>query len=357
MIRGQAACAQSNLLTSDARTKSTREARLSRLASLALLPLLSALAACGDDGGGDTPKADQSQTDGGVMGTPMDGGMSGMPMTMIPRRDAQAGETPETQIPLCQRANPNTCPTGEICDVVIEADPVAMGFKAYTGCVKPGRERAAGDPCDPDLRRAERYTAPDLKAVVFRDPCGPGLVCAPNRSVRGAYSCQTECSSGQIDGAAFGCEGANEVCWPAGQITEYCRAADSCSIEKQTGCLGGEGCYMLPGDDLKQFVALCLPEPPMGMTTATGDRCGTNSCSPGSVCLGPVRMPISNWTQTNVTCRQTCNGEMGTAPAADEDAGLPSGLCKATEKCEPYSASGLLLSAITAPPYGQCEAQ
>lgn len=323
---------------------------MTRLSWLSVFPLLCAWSvACGDDGGGSST----TPTDAGMMSTgTMDSGTQG-PM-VIPRRDAQVTETPDP-IAQCNRANPSACPAGEVCDVLVRRFAGDMQYTLYTGCVKAASERGAGDPCNPDITAGNVYEAEGLKDPVFRDPCGPGLVCAPNRQVRGGYSCQTACSGGQID-EPFACEDPTALC-ASTDIAEFCRKADGCSVEKQTGCLGGEACYLLPSDDQKQLLAFCSPEP--AMPDADGMPCRSLvSCKPGSVCLGPVRMPISSWTDTNVICRPTCNGQSGQAPAtSDEDAGVPSGLCSATTRCEPYSASGLLLSSIPAPPFGQCEAQ
>jgi hypothetical protein len=281
---------------------------------------------------------------------------SGQVPMVIPRRDAQVSETPDP-ITQCERANPSACPAGEVCDLLIRRFAGQTQFALYTGCVAAANERAEGDPCNARLTSGEPYVAKDLKDPVFRDPCGPGLVCAPNRDVRGAFSCQKECSSGAIGDQPFGCEDPSALCIGT-EIAEYCYKTDGCNVEKQTGCRAGEACYLVPSEDQKQLLGLCWAE--AQMPTADGvPGCSPITCNAGSVCLGPVRMPISSWTDTNVMCRPICNGESGQAPSAssDEDAGVPSGLCNASSRCEPYSASGLLLSSIPAPPFGQCEAQ
>jgi hypothetical protein len=322
---------------------------VTHLSWLSLICVL-ASSACGDDGGGSTP----TPTDAGVV-SKMDGGSSDKP-TMIPRRDAQVETTPDP-ITECDRNNANACASDEVCDLLLRQLPDGrLGF--YTGCVKATRERAEGDVCDWDLTKGDPYELPGLKDVVFRDPCGAGLVCATNRKVPGAFSCQSVCSSGQLGDAPYRCQDPTTLCAPASPmgISEFCRKSDGCSVEKQTGCLGREACYLVPSTDRKQLLTFCTSEP----MTATADGapgCSPVTCKPGSACLGPVRMPIASWTDGNTTCRPVCNGQMGQAPAADEDAGVPFGLCSATTRCEPYSASGLLLSSIPAPPFGQCEAQ
>ena len=349
MIPGQAACAPLDLPTSHALQR--KNTRASRRSWLSVFPVLCAVSivtiGCGDDGG-DAPTM---PVDAGMNGTmTMDGG----PMA-IPRRDARVSETPDP-ITACKRVDPNACPAGEVCDLLIRLYPGDMQYTLYTGCVKAARERAEGDPCNPDPTAAELYEVEGLTDPVFRDVCGPGLVCAPNRKVRGAFSCQTSCSSGAIDDP-FECEDATAVCASSNAaLGEFCRKADGCNVEKQTGCLGGEACYLVPSDDQKQLLTFCSPEPVM--PDADGQQCrALVSCKPGSVCLGPVNQPLSAWNNTNLLCRPVCNGQSGEAPATDEDAGVPSGLCSATTRCAAFAESGLLLSSIPTPPFGQCESQ
>lgn len=270
---------------------------------------------------------------------------------VIPRRDAQVSETPDPITP-CNRANPN-CPAGEVCDVLVRRFAGESQFSLYTGCVKAARERAEGDPCNPDPTSGERYEVEGLKDPVFRDICGPGLICAPNRNVRGAFSCQPACSAGQID-EPFGCEDPTALCaGSSAALSEFCRKADGCNVEKQTGCRPGEACYLVPSDDSKQLLAFCSPEPPT--PDADGAACRSLvSCKAGSVCLGPMNQPVSAWSNSNLLCRPVCNGQ---SQAADEDAGVTSGLCSATTRCAAFAESGLLLSSIPTPPFGQCESQ
>jgi hypothetical protein len=336
MIRGQAAWA---------------------LSLFSLLCALTGVAACGDDGGGGS----STPTDAGLPKSGNGGGGAGGSRgpTVIPRRDAQVMET-ESPITACDRANPS-CATGETCDILFRSTP--DGLEISTGCVREDpRERAEGDPCSVNPSGDEPYEADGLKDTIFREQCGPGLVCAPNRKVRGAYSCQKTCVARGLLGesAAVVCEDPASLCLQATQFTEYCRKTEGCNVEKQTGCLGGESCYLIPSSDRMQLLGVCSAtvDPP---TADNAPGCSPASCNPGSVCLGPVQQPISAWTDTNRVCRPVCNGQTGEAPATpptnDEDAGVPSGLCSATTRCQPYSASGLVLSSISAPPFGQCEAQ
>lgn len=308
--------------------------------------------ACGGDDSGSTPTTTPDA--GTKSGSSMDGGSKNGGMTMIPRRDAQVANT-EDPITACGLDNPDVCASGEVCDLLIRQQGAQFGF--YHGCVKETPERREGDPCDPEIMNTTPYETEGLNDLVYRDPCGAGLVCAPNRKVRGAWSCQPECSSG-TNAPPFACADATALCLGTSTgYSEYCRKSDGCNVEKQTGCVGNEACYLIPSDNSKQLLAFCsgVPDKP------TPDNMPCESivgCKPGSVCLGPVRSPISAWMSTDLMCRPVCNGEKGTAPAQmDEDAGLPSGLCSETTRCVPYSESGLVLSSISTPPFGQCEAQ
>jgi hypothetical protein len=351
-MRGQAACAPIAFVPLDARSVRARASSWFRHLPLASVFLVGALGvmACGGD---DTSGTKTTPTDAGIgtggTGTRTDGGSKagsgGGQSQNIPRRDAQVAEDP---IAACDLESPS-CPSGDVCDVLLRRAAGATEFTVKAGCVKAGRERAEGDPCDLDpTNDGEPYMVAGLTEIVYREPCGPGLVCAPSSRIRGGYSCQRFCS------AKVPCPDATSLC-SKGPILPYCRKSDGCNAVKQTGCAPGEACYLVPSDDEKQLLALCVGT----AATVTPDGtpgCAPNSCNPGSVCLGPVRMPISAWTDTNVVCRRLCNGEMGTAPAtSDEDAGVPVGLCNETTRCEPYSASGLLLSSISSPPFGQCE--
>jgi hypothetical protein len=311
--------------------------------------------ACGDDSDA-KPVSDAGVKDAAVSDASIP--------RMIPRRDAQVAT--EDPIPQCDRADKNSCGANEVCDLVYRIAPGAQQIEAYTGCVPAERERALGDPCSADPTTGVPISLPGLLDTVFRDPCGPGLVCAPNRAVRGAGSCQPVCASGALDdvSAAVPCKGTNEVCLRATQVSEYCRKADACDPTKQTGCKPGEGCYMRWTDDVRGLVAFCSPKPdkPAPEGTAGLGMCGPLSvCRAGSVCLGPVRKPITTWfddVNANFTCRPVCtsSGDIFESDAgADADGGVGTGKCPSNTKCEPFSESGLSLKAIPAPPYGQCE--
>jgi hypothetical protein len=303
--------------------------------SLALLGV-----ACGDD--------DAPATDAGAK----DAASSDSGPSHIPRRDAAVSTT--DAIPVCDRSDPLGCGPGQVCDLVIRRAPSETQFTVYTGCVEARRERAAGDPCDPDLTSGAPYSAPGLTDEVYTDPCAAGLICAPDRAVRGGATCQPVCSSGQLLGdTPLACQSSTAVCLLGGQFVEFCRESERCDVEKQTGCRGGEGCYLRPGNDGKSLLAVCRALP--AMPVANGQPCtGFYACNPGSLCLGPVHLPPSRWQQTDLRCRPACGNSGADQDAGADDAGVGDG-CKAGAQCTPFSESGLNLSSIPKPPYGQCE--
>jgi hypothetical protein len=259
-----------------------------------------------------------------------------------------------------------------------------MQYTPYRGCVEPGlvAERGAGDICDLDLTNSPLYKTEGLIDEVRREVCGPGLVCAPDRVVRGLGRCQTECSSGLADAAGqldpttvIPCAGADEICLDATRVTEYCRKQDGCDAVKQTGCRpnSGEACFLTPSNDWRRIVSVC--ELPFDMPMADGaGPCGRFTCNVGSSCLGPSPLTPEQWQSGDLKCRRICgsNGVSGTAGAGgkagaggasgqaassadDSDAGVPLGTCLGSATCEPFTTPSTLLSSIPAPPHGLCE--
>jgi hypothetical protein len=303
--------------------------------------------ACGDDddkkGGGD------ASTDAAV-----DAGGN-----FIPKRDASVA--PTDPIIDCDRFGPNTCPTGTVCDVVVRLFAGEDALTIYTGCVEPTRERGLGDPCDPDFTAGTPYQAEGLTDLVFRDQCGQNLICAADPNVRGGTSCQPACATGQFDDNPSLCEDTKSFCVGAGAFREYCRPSEGCDVTSQTGCPSGLGCYLRPSDDGGGFLSVCFP--PAAMTIADGSPCQAyNACRPGSSCNGPLTKALSTWEQADYVCRASClangtiAGDEGDAGTDDGGAGTGSGsACAAPKKCNAFAATGLDLSSIETPPYGQCD--
>jgi hypothetical protein len=282
----------------------------------------------------------------------MDASMDSGP-TRIPRRDAAVSAN--DPIPQCDRADPNSCPAGDTCDLVIRRAPADTQFTVYPGCVTTRRERGLGDPCNLDLTKGELYTAPGLMDEVYTDPCGPGLICAPDRTVRGGATCQPLCSSGAVGDSTIDCKSDTALCLQSSDFVEFCRESERCDVAKQTGCNPGEACYMRPTNDALRMLTICRSKPTMPV--ADGQSCMSyTACNPGSLCLGPVRVPPTAWADKDIVCRPVCSAASGEDDAgADEDAGVGRGGCKAKTQCVPFSESGLNYSAIPRPPYGQCE--
>jgi len=329
--------------------------------------------ACGDDD--DSPKGDagtggvsagaSSSGKGGASGAGAGAGAGagkGAAGTtgpgVIPRVDG--GLSSSDPVPPCTRNGAMPCQAGQTCDVVIRQAVGAMELLAYNGCVDSSRdERGAGDICDLDLTNGPIYTAPGLADEVRREPCGPGLVCAPARDVLGLGRCQTACSSGEIIGPPeqINCADANDLCLPATQVTEYCRKLDGCDPVKQTGCRpnSGEACFLTFSDDLRRIVSVC--QIPLSMPSADGAACTSRfSCNVGSSCLGPSSRAPDQWQTGDLKCRRVCGANSGGASAADDsDAGVPLGECASKSTCEPFTTPGTLLSTIPTPPHGLCE--
>jgi hypothetical protein len=309
--------------------------------------VMAGLVACGDDS---SPKGNgDASTDGAVEA----GG------NFIPKRDAAVA--PTDPIRDCDRFDPSgTCPAGLTCDVLIRvfADtPTELSI--YTGCVKPARERGVGDPCDPDFTTTTPYQTEGLTDLVFRDQCGPNLICAADPKARGATSCQPSCVTGRFGDSPSLCEDVASFCVGAQAFLEYCRPSDGCDVTAQTGCPAGQKCYLRPTDDGVGFMSLCFP--PATPTIPDGTACDAyNACRPGSSCNGPLSKAPSQWVQADYICRPSCaaNGMTvandGDAGADDGGTGTASG-CPAPKKCSSFAASGLNLSSIQTPPYGQCE--
>lgn len=308
--------------------------------------VLSVAVACGDDdnskGPGDA-SADAAVDAGG---------------NFIPKRDASVA--PSDPIRECDRFDPSTCPAGLVCDVIVRLFSGEDQLSIYTGCVEPARERGLSDPCDPDVTSGTPYQTEGLADLVFRDQCGPGLTCAADPKVRGATSCQPACSTGQFGDNPSMCEDKKSFCVGAGAFREYCRPSEGCDVSAQTGCPSGLGCYLRPSDDGGGFLSVCFPQ--ATMTIADGTACmAYNACRPGSSCNGPLTKAPAQWVQADFVCRASCSANGTLTAGADADAGADDGgpgagaACAAPKKCNTFAATGLDLSAIEDPPYGQCD--
>ena len=308
--------------------------------------------ACGDDDG--SKGSGDASTDAAV-----EAGTRGP--TFIPRRDAAVTATDPIQP--CDRFNPR-CPDGLVCDVLYRVFSGTNAITAYAGCVEPGRERGLGAPCDADFTTQTPYRTEGLRDIVFRDPCGPNLFCAPDPKVRGGTSCQPACASGNFDGESPSlCEDTKSFCIGPRAFQEYCRPSDGCDVAAQTGCPAGLSCYLRPTDDGKGFLSLCFP--PADPTVADFKACDAyNACRPGSSCNGPISLAISEWQLSDYVCRPACSAD-GSTIRDDSDAGqddggtapapAPAPGCGQGKKCRPYAGTGLNLAGIENPPYGQCE--
>jgi hypothetical protein len=309
--------------------------------------LIAGFTACGDDsskGPGD------ASTDAAV-----DAGGGNV---FIPKRDASVA--PTDPIRDCDRFDPSSCPTGQICDVLVRLFAGESQLTIYTGCASPETKRDLGDPCDPDYTSGTPYQTDGLTDVVFRGQCGPNLICASDPKVRGATSCQPACSTAQFGDTQSPvlCEDSKSFCVGGGAFQEFCHPSEGCDVSGQSGCPSGQSCYLRPTDDGRGFLSVCFP--PATKLVPDGTACmAYNACRPGSSCNGPLTKAPSQWLQADYVCRASCSAN-GTTVATDDagtdDGGTASGpACAAPKKCSTFAASGLDLSGIDTAPYGQCE--
>ncbi|MEY4579243.1 MAG: hypothetical protein RL701_3946, partial [Pseudomonadota bacterium] len=317
-----------------------RVARVSVYYTTCFVLLALSAAACGDDDDNSTGGGGSSGSKAGSSASSGKGGTAGGNVGMIPRPDAGV-DTPEA-VPACNPTIANSCKTGYTCDLLIRRKAADTDYSVMHGCVAVTRERGLGDPCDPVLPNAAPYEAPGVIDEIFREPCGSGLSCAPNRAVRGAYSCQTACGLGRYGTTPIQCAKPDEICFPASQVADACRKPDACDVSKQSGCLGEEACFLMISNDRRQYLTFCTE--PLAMPDPDGATgCTLLSCTPGSVCSGPVNVPFASWTDENVKCRRSCDGSKsgGSAGAAavEDDAGVPAGACSAATQCEPFAES------------------
>jgi hypothetical protein len=305
------------------------------------------LVACGDD---DTPSKPDASTDGAVEAGP----------SFIPKRDASVA--PTDPIRECDRFDPaSSCPVGQTCDVLVRYFAGEGQPSIYSGCVKTVRERGLGDPCEPDFTTTTPYQTEGLTDLVFRDQCGPNLICTADPKIRGGTSCQPSCSSGPAGDAQMLCNDPKDFCvgGMSRPFREYCRPSDSCDVLAQSGCPKGLNCYLRLRDDGAGFLSVCFPPAPMPL--ADGATCNDyNICRLGSSCNGPLSKAPSQWAQADFVCRAACAADGSTAGGGDGDAGsddggTASGGCGSGRKCSSIGASGLNVSTISTPPYGQCE--
>ncbi len=311
------------------------------------------LVGCGtDDGVGRPPDA----------GT--DAGSNGKPVDMLPRRDAAVDVTdPVTD---CVRNDPNACADGQRCEVIIRRAPDVADYTIQEACVTTGgvpSARGLGDPCDPFGGLGVPYEAPGLTDIVYIDPCGDGLFCAPDLVVRGLNTCQPACASAAITGYNVACGGEGEYCSGSGVLQQVCRKSDGCNPADPTSCGPGRGCYLRFSDDIASVLSICFPAP--DEPVADGEGCideatGTyfiNACNPGASCWGPVRSAPATWQTTDYLCRRACDPDaIGSgADAGDEDAGAGSSAgCRGGQECADFSVSGLGTQTIDAD-FGHCE--
>ena len=272
---------------------------------------------------------------------------------MIPR-PADAGVAMTDPIRPCNRFDPTSCPTGQTCDVLARLFEGDTQFSLYSGCVKAGRERGLNDPCDGSFTNNPPYETEGLTDLVFRDHCGPGLICGIDVRTRGAQVCRPACSLVQTEQPVL-CDDPKDFCVGDQQFLQFCISSDGCDVTTQTGCRPGEGCYLRLNESGTGFLSICFPQ--ADELLADYEPCQAyNVCRPGSSCMGPLTKPPTAWRiPEDLECRPVCNMD-GTLAEDDSDGGVPggAGTCDAPRQCTTFASTGLDLSTMSKPPYGQC---
>jgi hypothetical protein len=307
--------------------------------------------ACGDSG---QPK-DAGPKDGSMS---LDAGKDSG--GFIRRRDAQ-GATSDP-VPMCNRFDPMPCGAGQQCRLVIRRAADAGQFLIYPGCIEGLDGRQLGAPCDPWGGQVQPYAADGLSDELYVDPCGAGLYCSADLTIRGHFTCQRSCESGKIQGQTeiVSCPSPTQYCTRSSSMAtgleEICRESDACDPSNPTSCGPGKGCFLRLADSGMSVLTLCLPVDPMPL--ADGSACQfLNDCNPGSSCWGPTLVPQSRLTASDFLCRRSCRatGSGSGQDGGDDDAGTgSSGGCGRGTSCVSFSGSGLNLPSVAAS-LGQCE--
>jgi hypothetical protein len=263
---------------------------------------------------------------------------------MRPRFEVDASTDPITP---CDRFDPDACPSGQQCDVLIRAEWGAPTFFIMTGCVERSQELGEGAPCGQWGDFQTPYDAPGVTDEVYTDPCEPGLFCAPDLLGGGAPSCQRACMSGRFDAQIR--RGCDETQYCVGEriFEEVCIPSSGCDPVAQTGCEEGEACYLRLGDDARSVLSVCLA--PQEPSAEDGQPCDLiNACAPGSWCWSAIERNPSSWALDDLRCHPSCD-----ASGDDGDAGSD-GRCGEGTTCKDFSLSGLDSSPVGVP-FAQCE--
>lgn len=272
---------------------------------------------CGDDDGmtGDEDTGPM-ELDGG----PRDAGPR--PPDTGPRpRDA--GPPPQ-----CDPYTPGSCPEGEKCSVVLEVNPDPEGMNdLFFACVPipRGGARTEGQFCN---RFAEDATPEESSDDQRTDACEQGLFCwyQPGGMLS---TCQRLCGDETTPGCPVE-QWCNILSAPDEMAPDFplfgvCDPADNCDPVYQTGCRGGEACYLI-GNTTGDFVSECFEFVPLEMMTGeVGETCMfINNCRPGAQCF-PDFYPDGGMSMER-TCHELCaapTGMGGMIDAGPPDAGPP----------------------------------
>ena len=258
-----------------------------------VLGLILASAGCGDDSGTTPP------TDGGPDTPPGD----------LPMDRTEAGPDAPADRPDdaddggdrfgCDPFLPDSCEAGEKCAVLVVGRGTPDAHYAL-GCVSASLgTRSEGTSCG----QTRDATPEDTTDNVQTNNCAQGLGCFNDNARSPINRCQPLCGPVEVMCAdGLFCFGVSTDP-PFGFCGEY----DNCDPVMQTGCLPGEGCYLIGGEETG-FVADCGEVMiPKGQTGAAGDPCMfVNNCTPGITCFNEIGTGADGGLGEEALCRQIC---------------------------------------------------
>jgi hypothetical protein len=70
--------------------------------------------------------------------------------------------------------------------------------------------------------------------------------------------------------------------------------------------------------------------------------------------MGPLRLPLTSWEDSDYLCRPACDGLSDDGDAGTDDAGVE-GACSGALSCSSFTRAGFDFPGVTKPPFGQCE--
>jgi len=283
-------------------------------------------AGCGDDSGNPDSGADaatDASTDAARDATVDSGHASGP-------TDAGVDAVADAGTAACDPYTAGSCPAGQKCSVVLAYAPDDTLDTISFGCVDADRAKGEAAPCS-----INRDATPDnLTANSIADDCQQGLFCYRSESAPGVSVCRPMCDGSTTDcGNGRYCIGLN-----SDPYFGLCQMAEGCDPVFQTGCGGGEACYVI-GATNGDLLGTCFSPstPDGGMPAAVGAPCMyLDSCQAGAGCF-PEALPDGGF--GDALCRSFCTvGDAGMPDAGSMDGGVAdagpfTGSCAGSATC------------------------